>query len=630
MDQFLKSLIQRLVAVKIWLVLLIDSMVAGIGFLAAYLLRQDFDPFLSETYAPLWPTIIGIVAVQLIVFYFSGLYRGIWRFSSTHDLFRIVVAATLGVAGGALIAFFINRLEGIPRTVFIIDWLILIVGLGGIRFSYRLLRDFLQPGSEKKAIIIGAGRAGEQLFREFKNSSTLNTSIVGFLDDEPALKGKYLHGVKIYGGISDLNRAVSETEAGEILIAIPGIKNQKIREIVNKSAELGISVKRLPDLTSFVKGQVTANQLKAVSPADLLGRAPVELNRIAMAEMLSDRRVMVTGAGGSIGCELVRQIIEFKPASLVLLDMTELFLYEAEQELSELAPQLPAKFIIADVRSLTAVEKIMKENRPEVVFHAAAYKHVPLMEENPWQAVENNIGGTQNVAGAAGKYGVDKFILISTDKAVNPTNIMGVTKRICEMVCTELQTLHQNTRYIAVRFGNVLGSTGSVIPLFKKQIEAGGPVTVTHPDVRRYFMSIPEAVQLVMQAAAMGEGGEVFVLEMGDPVRITDLAREMIALSGFIPEKEIQIIFTGLRPGEKLYEELLTDAESTLATSHPGVRIAKLSKNHEDFSENLKYLLKEGAHTSRTDLMKRLEKLVPEYQVAVLKNREKLRLIQSG
>lgn len=614
--------------IKVPVVMTVDATVVAAAMGASYLLRLDSGPLELLKLPYVFPSIILALCFQMSVFWFSGLYRGIWRFSSIPDLTRILVATFLGVCATALGLFFFNRLEGVPRSVFVIDWLLLVVGLGGVRFSYRVLRDSMRPSTEIKAIIVGAGRAGEQLYREFKNNPALNIGIVGFVDDEPSLKGKYLHGVPVFGGTPRLPEVVKITGASEILIAIPSIENKKIRQIVDLCADLGVSVKRLPDLSSFVTGRVIATQLKAVSPEDLLGRPPVELNRQAMAEMLAGKRVLVTGAGGSIGGELCRQIAAFQPASLILAEMTELFLYEIEREMSDLAPRLPIAYIIQDVRNRSGVERMFRDHRPEVVFHAAAYKHVPLMEVNPWQAIENNVGGTRNVARAAGEFGAERFVLVSTDKAVNPTNVMGATKRVCEMVCTDLQQDHRETRYIAVRFGNVLGSTGSVIPLFQKQIESGGPVTVTHPDVRRYFMSIPEAVQLVMQAAAMGDGGEVFVLEMGEPVRIVDLAREMIALSGFIPEKEIKIQFTGLRPGEKLYEELLTDAESTVATSHPGVRIARLSRNKEDFRDLLDGILKTGASTSRTDLLEQLRGIVPEYGPAIEANRRRLRLIQ--
>lgn len=624
----LNRIFQILPRIKVPVVMAVDASIVCIAIVSSLFLRLEATVPQVFSIPYLVPAISIGLPIQMTVFWFAGLYRGIWRFSSIPDLTRILVATFLGVSATALGLFFFNRLEGVPRSIFVIDWLMLVVGLGGVRFSYRVLRDSIRPNTENKAIIVGAGRAGEQLFREFKNNPALNIGVVGFIDDEPALRGKYLHGVPVFGGIPRLPEVVKVTGATEILIAIPSVDNKKIRKIVDSCAELGVSVKRLPDLSSFVTGRVIATQLKAVSPEDLLGRPPVELNRQAMAEMLAGKRVLVTGAGGSIGGELCRQIAAFQPASLILAEVTELFLYEIEKEMSDLAPRLPITYLIQDVRNRNGVERIFRDHRPEVVFHAAAYKHVPLMEENPWQAIENNVGGTRNVASAAGSFGAERFVLVSTDKAVNPTNVMGATKRICEMVCTDLQQTYTDTRYIAVRFGNVLGSTGSVIPLFQKQIESGGPVTVTHPDVRRYFMSIPEAVQLVMQAAAMGAGGEVFVLEMGEPVRIVDLAREMIALSGFIPEREIRIKFTGLRPGEKLYEELLTDAESTVATSHPGVRIARLSRNAADFQELLDSLLGTGAATSRTDLMEQLRAIVPEYGPAIEANRRRLRLIQ--
>ncbi|MCB1304643.1 MAG: polysaccharide biosynthesis protein, partial [Leptospiraceae bacterium] len=440
--------------------MVVDAALATFAVIAAFLLRLDGTALSILELPYLRVTVAIALPVQMTVFWFSGLYRGIWRFSSIPDLVRILFASCLGVSASALAIFLFNRLEGVPRSIFVIDWLLLIVGLGGVRFSYRILRDSVRPIMGTKAIIVGAGRAGEQLFREFKNNPALNIGVVGFIDDEPALRGKYLHGVPVLGGMSSLPRAVRSTGATEILIAIPTITNRKIREIVDSCAELGVHVKRLPDLSSFVTGKVIANQLKAVSPEDLLGRPPVELNRQAMADMLVGKRVLVTGAGGSIGSELCRQIAAFNPASLIFVEMTELFLYEIEREMSEIAPRVSVNYIIQDVRYKQGVDEVFRKFRPEVVFHAAAYKHVPLMEQNPWQAVLNNIGGTRNVATAAGSHGAERFVLISTDKAVNPTNVMGATKRICEMTCTDAQQDYPDTRYIAVRFGNVLGSTG--------------------------------------------------------------------------------------------------------------------------------------------------------------------------
>ncbi|MCB1174518.1 MAG: polysaccharide biosynthesis protein [Leptospiraceae bacterium] len=623
-----KHITEWLVRFKIPIVFTVDLGLSILAFCAAFFIRLDQDlPSIWSNPGFLIALALA-TAIQMTVFWFAGLYRGIWRFSSIPDLVRIVLATTFGVSLTALVVFFWNRLGGIPRSIFIIDWLMLVVGLGGVRFSYRIWRDSFHPSFENRAIIVGAGRAGEQLYRELRHNSALNTGVVGFVDDEPALRGKYLHGVPILGEIRDLSELVNRTGATDILIAIPSISSERLRSIVDSCAELGVNVKRLPDLSSFVSGRIFVNQLKDVGPEDLLRRKPVELNRQSMAEMLRGKRVLVTGAGGSIGSEICRQILQFGPACLILIEQTELFLYEIEKQLSELTSQIPIHYIIADVRNESVINTIFHEKRPEVVFHAAAYKHVPLMETNPWYAVQNNVGGTRNVARAAGKYQSERFVLISTDKAVNPTNVMGATKRICEMVCMDLQESELQTRFIAVRFGNVLGSTGSVIPLFKRQIEEGGPVTVTHPDVRRYFMSIPEAVQLVMQAAAMGVGGEVFVLEMGEPVRILDLAREMIALSGHIPDRDIKIKFTGLRPGEKLYEELLTGAESTMTTSHPGVRIARLSKNAADFQDLLQGLLRLPVKTSDTELIRTIQLLVPEYGPSVELNKKQLRLVQ--
>lgn len=473
----------------------------------------------------------------------------------------------------------------------------------------------------KKVIIIGAGREGRQLLREIEENHPLGLQVGGFIDDNPDFWGKEISGVPVLGSTSGIHSFIQNTGAQEIFIADQKITPNQILKIMESVTGLPVSLKRLPDLSSFITGRLSANQLKHVSPEDLLRRKQVELDTAATGSMISGKTVLITGAGGSIGSEIVRQVIRFRPQKLILVDFSELFLYEIRNELLKTSPGIQAHYHLSDIRSDSLINKLFHQYKPDTVFHAAAYKHVPLLEDNPWEAIVNNIKGTINVAKAAGDHNAGQFILLSTDKAVNPTNVMGATKRICEMVCTDLQKQFPETRFIAVRFGNVLGSTGSVIPLFKQQIEEGGPVTVTHPEICRYFMSIPEAVQLVMQAGAMGSGGEVFVLEMGEPVKIADLARDMITLAGFIPEKEIPIVYTGLRPGEKLYEELLTDAESTVATSHPGIRIAKLSDNAAKFRDCLDALINDGVRLTNQELFEKLKELVPEYGPAVGESR---------
>lgn len=566
-----------------------------------------------------FPQLLLIVAItQSLTFYLNGLYKGVWRYSSTNDLLRVIRATTLSVLFSFLAVFLYTRLDQIPRSLFFIDWLLLVVALGGGRLIYRMLKDHYQfknksSASLKRVLIIGAGAGGEQLFREIRKGTHLGLKVIGFLDDNPSFKLKTLHGVTILGSTQEARVIVRAHNINTAFIAIPSATSNKIKRIFDILKPLEIEIKILPKMSDILGGRIEFSNLRNLKIEDLLGREEVTLDMRAIGEMLTDRRVLVTGAGGSIGSELCSQLAMFNPKTLTAIDVSEYNTYTLDQKLRRTFPELVLRAIVGDVRDQTFIDKIFQDEKPEVVLHAAAYKHVPLMEFNPFESVRTNVVGTKVVCQACIRHEVDRFVLISTDKAVNPTNVMGTTKRIAEMVVQELKSQNSNTKLMTVRFGNVLGSSGSVIPLFQKQIENGGPVTVTHPEITRYFMSIPEATKLVLQAGAMGSGGELFVLDMGEPVKIVDLAREMISLAGLEEGIDLEIEYSGLRPGEKLYEEPLMEIEECLPTSHPKVRTSRARPVHSCFSAKLSRLLELDINQSREQFILAMKEIVPEY-----------------
>ncbi len=568
-----------------------DAVLSAVSIVTSFYIAFGDFRFL-ENYFVKYLTIFTILFVtQLVSFNYTGLYKGIWRYSSTLDLLKLIRGATLGVVFSAVFVFYYNRLDGVPRFVFFIEWLLLIVGLGGGRLGYRVVREHLgareiERNYDTSAVIVGAGAAGEQLAREIRRSPHLKIQVVSFVDDDLTKRNKVLHGVSISGGISDLNQVVKKYSASMVYIAISAATSKQIDRIVRSCRDTGVEFKTLPKINDILHGEIIFSQLRDVKPEDLLGREETVLDTKSIKDIIEESVIMVTGAGGSIGSELCRQIAKFKPSKIIFFEIGEFNLYRLEQDIKEKFPSLDYELCIADVRDRYAVERIIKKFSPKVVFHAAAYKHVPIMEINPREAIKTNIFGTHNIAEISAKNGVERFVLVSTDKAVRPTNIMGATKRVAEMVCQEVQSSHSGIRFMLVRFGNVLGSSGSVIPLFKKQIQNGGPITITHPEVTRFFMSIPEACQLVMQSGAIGCGGEVFLLDMGKSVKIVHLAKQMISLSGYT-ENEISLKYTGLRPGEKLFEELLLDEENVLPTIHPLLKVAKLSGVTENFRNDL-------------------------------------------
>lgn len=555
-----------------------DLLMAALAWTGAYWLRFNLD-LPAEFASAMAASLAVVIPVQGLVFYAFGLYRGLWRFASVSDLKRILLAC--GVAGLATPAALVmaQQLQQVPRSVFLLDPLLLVILMGGVRFTYRAWKDghlFLRrTGVGAPVLIVGAGDTAMRLIKELEFSQ--EWQVVGVVDFEGTQAGRQLGGVPIWGGVDAIALHAKRSEARHAIIAMPSATVAERRRVAETLAAAELAVLTVPSLDDLLTGRVAVSAVRKVELEDLLGRDRIELDIAGLQDLLHKKKVLVTGAGGSIGSELCRQIDRFGPSRLALVENSEFALYKIDQEF----PGRPVSCVICDIKDAWRQAAIFAEHRPDVVFHAAAYKHVPLMESaNAWEAVRNNVLGTLAVARAAVASEVGEFVLISTDKAVNPTNVMGASKRLAEMVCQVIQTQSGRTRFVAVRFGNVLGSSGSVIPLFREQIARGGPVTVTHPEIIRYFMLIPEAAQLVLQAGLMAaredEGGRVFVLDMGEPIKIADLARDMIRLSGFT-EEEIRIEFTGLRPGEKLYEELLADGEATLPTPHPKLRIARPS-----------------------------------------------------
>ena len=555
------------------------------------------------------------VVIYLISFYLFKLYGRIWRYASATELIAIVMANIAASTAWYFISLYIGSV--LPRSLYVFTGLLLTFFIGGSRLSLRFYSYVMNKPKyrqiqrkKNKVLIVGAGDAGAMLLREIERYHIANRQVVGFIDDDKNKTGKILLGVKVLGTRNELIKIASEKGIDEIIIAMPSVKGKEIKAIINICKQTNCKLTILPGLYEIIEGKVSISQLRPVDIEDLLGRDPVKLDTTAVKEYLAGKIVLITGAGGSIGSEIVRQVAKMQPKKLLLLGKGENSIYEITQELKINSPEVKTVPIIADIRDKERIKAIMDYFKPQVVFHAAAHKHVPLMEYQPAEAVRNNILGTKVVADEAAAHNVETFVMISTDKAVNPTSVMGCTKRVAEMY---VQSMNKNsgTRFVAVRFGNVLGSRGSVIPLFKKQIAKGGPVTVTHPDMKRYFMTIPEASQLVLQAGAMAKGGEVFVLDMGEPVRIYDLAKDLITLSGLIPDKDIEIKITGLRPGEKLFEELLSAEDGTEKTTHKKIFTARIKEiDKAGLDKEISKILE---ITDGEEVVATLQKIVPTY-----------------
>ncbi len=555
-----------------------DLLMVPAAWILGYWVRFNFSIIPPEylSGALLWLPLA--IFIQTSAFIYFGLYRGDWRFASLPDMVRIFKAVLVGTLVCLAVISLTTRLNNVPRTIFPFYAITLIGLLGTPRFFYRWLKDhklYLKEGT--RVLIVGAGRAGEMLVRDLLRDPERSLFPVGFLDDDIRKRGIEIHGIRVLGLCKQIPELVEKMGVELVLLAVPSARSHQMRHLVELCESTGIPFRTLPCMKDLVAGRISVNNLREVSIEDLLGRDPVRLDMQAIQAELSDRCVLISGGGGSIGTELCRQVVRLNPTKLVLLDNSEFNLFRIESELRQIFPETRIQAVLGDVADEAAVEHLFQTQRPDIVYHAAAYKHVPILESRVREAIRNNVLGTRNMALAADRHGCDAFVLISTDKAVNPANIMGASKRIAEIFCQNFDQ-HSATRFITVRFGNVLGSDGSVVPLFKAQIMAGGPVTVTHPEMMRYFMTIPEASQLILQAESMGRGGEIFVLDMGEPVSITYLAEQMIRLSGNEPGKDIDIVYTGLRPGEKLFEELFHEKEKLEGTRHEKILLSRHRK----------------------------------------------------
>lgn len=603
---------RRLVSVVVHLALFI---VAQAG---AFALRFEFS--IPADYLPLATVWLAVsLGIHLAVFSVFGMFSGMWRYTGANDLIALAKSAALStlVFAGFIV---LGGFRSYPRSILVIEFLLTMMLVGGLRFGVRSLWQLAstvaqkREGKARRVLIVGAGDAGEMLAREMLKTHGGRFEPVGFADDNAAKRGARIHGVPVLGTIADVPELAKRHAVEEVVVAIPSATGRDMRSILEACKTSGISVRTMPGIDQLIEGRVTINQLRSVNIEDLLRREPVKLDMESISRLVEGRVVLVTGAGGSIGSELCRQVARFKPARIVLVERAENALFEIHRELLAKSPTVPVSPCMADICDEPRVRRVLMEHRPSVVLHAAAHKHVPMMEENPGEAVKNNVGGTRLLADLSSEYQVERFVMISTDKAVNPTSVMGATKRAAELYIQAL-SLKSRTRFVAVRFGNVLGSAGSVIPIFKEQIANGGPVTITHPDMRRYFMTIPEASQLVLQAATMGNGGEIFVLDMGEPVRIVDLANDLISLSGLVPGKDVEVVFTGLRPGEKLFEELSTEEEQAEKTRHPKIFIGKLpSRPYDEVSGIVSDMVRNATGATLRDVVERLRVLIPEFQ----------------
>ena len=612
---FLKIPANRIIAL-----ILLDVMDITIASFVALYIRFDFrfkdiyPQYLKSYEHILIPTIL----MTLLFFAIWKLYKSVWRYASANELINIVMANICASAAQFVLCWITGN--SMPRSYSVLYCFFLVLLTCGVRFGYRILRiinnkrmSLAMKNIRSNVMVIGAGAAGDMLLKEIESSSYLELTAKCIIDDQPGCHGKLLRGVPIVGGRDKIQDAVRLYNIDEIIFAIPSADAKTKKEILEICKETGCKLRMLPGVYQLINGDVSVSKLKDVEIEDLLGREPIQINNEEVLGYVSGKTVLVTGGGGSIGSELCRQIAAHNPQKLIILDIYENNAYDIQQELVRKYPKLDLIVLIASVRNKNRMNQIFETYRPDIVYHAAAHKHVPLMEDSPNEAVKNNVMGTYRTALAADKYGTEKFVLISTDKAVNPTNVMGASKRICEMII-QMMNQKSKTNFVAVRFGNVLGSNGSVIPLFKQQIAEGGPVTVTDPNIIRYFMTIPEAVSLVLQAGAYAKGGEIFVLNMGEPVKILDLAVNLIKLSGLRPGTDIEIKFTGLRPGEKMYEELLMDEEGLKKTANRMIFIGKpIEFNSEEFEDQLEQLIAD-ARAESGDIRNRMKEIVPTFQ----------------
>lgn len=616
MNQTKKDMIQLFVR-RVCLIAM-DIVLINMSVLLALLMRFNVTiSSIPEEYIYKYEQfMIPFTLIALVVFWFCRIYHSLWEYASITELYKIVEACTITEVIHVCVTMMLEL--GLPRSTYFMTWIFLVVSVSASRFMYRFIRTGLNryrtTDDDIRIMIIGAGNATNVLIREISISHYLaNSRVVCVIDDNPNKVGKYIHGIKVVGTRDDIKEMAKQYDVDEIIFAIPSASPENRRDILSICKETDCELKILPGVYQMVDGEINIKDIRRVDVLDLLGRNPVEVDIESIMGYVKDKVVLVTGGGGSIGSELCRQLVSHKPRKLIIFDIYENNAYDIQQELCINHADANVETLIGSVRNVGRLEDIFKKYHPDIIYHAAAHKHVPLMEVSPNEAVKNNVIGTYNVARMADKYGAEKFVLISTDKAVNPTNVMGATKRICEMIVQSFNE-KSDTDYVAVRFGNVLGSNGSVIPLFKKQIEAGGPVTVTDPNIIRYFMTIPEAVSLVLQAGAYARGGEIFVLDMGEPVKIDDLAKNLIRLSGYTLGVDMNIVYTGLRPGEKLYEELLMDEEGLQETANKLIHIGKpIDFDKENFTHNLARLEK-SAYDETEDIRSIIKEVVPTYQ----------------
>ena len=608
---------------RFWLVLLLKSAIICAAFYGAFLLRFDFDvpPEYLETFFRLLP---WLLVLKLVVFFRMGLFQGWWRYVSLDDVFDILKANVTASLGLVLYVVFFHGIPGVPRSVLVLDGFLCFLLACGVRVTTRAFRENYLPMPRLRKqelspiLIVGAGEAGQTIAREIRKNNLLNKKVVGFIDDDLGKRHSRFQGIPVLGNCEDLADVCRSEAIEEIIIAIPSASGKALRRIVRCCEGVGVKFKTLPSVSDLISETVSVRHIRDVNLDDLLGRAPVRLETLEIHSYIAGKTVLVTGAGGSIGSEICRQVGRFSPFRIILFDNAETPLFYIQNELAEMFPGIPLEARIGDICNKAGVESLFAGFRPQVVFHAAAYKHVPMMELNPAEAVNNNVRGTRIVADMAGQFNAESFVMISTDKAVNPCNIMGASKRAAELYIQGLAR-RSETRFVTVRFGNVLSSSGSVVPIFQEQIRKGGPVKVTHPEVTRYFMTIPEAVQLVLQAASMGRGGEIFLLEMGEPVKILQLAEELIRLSGLTAYKDVDIVFTGLRPGEKLHEELLLAEEGCQPTAHAKIKIAQAVEcDWERLNRLLEDLYQASRGLNQDMVVAKLVEIVKEYRPAVV------------
>jgi len=614
-----------------YFILFSDICLVAAAYLLAYLLRFE-GRIPAQEWETIQSTLFYILPFKLVIFYAFGLYKGMWRYTSIVDFFNVVKATLTSSTIIILAILFFYRFEGFPRSVFIIDGFLTFIFIGGARLCIRVLlseqergflflRQVFQLASERKLtkpkkglLIIGAGDAGEKILREIRDNPRLNYDVVGFLDDDATKKGMRIHGVPVLGPISRIHNMVYRDEMDEILIALPSASAKQMKRVIEACEATGLKTRTTPGIGELIDGKISFKMIREVSFEDLLGRDPVNLDMERIGNYLSDKVVLVSGAGGSIGTELCRQISLFAPKNIIFLDKTENSLFHLEMEFRQRYPNVTITPVLGDVRNKPFLEKLFDASKPQVVFHAAAFKHVPIVELNPWEAVFNNILGTKNIVEMSHKFRIERFIMISTDKAVRPSSVMGATKRVAEMI-TSCYALSNPTRFVSVRFGNVIGSEGSVIHLFKKQIERFGPVTVTDPEITRYFMTIPESCKLILQAGALGAGGEIFILDMGTPIKILDMARDLIRRSGFKPDVDIEIKFIGLRPGEKLHEELITEGEGIVRTPYEKIFVLKGDTcDLHWLNGKIEELVKLANEQDAGGIKSKLKEIIPEYQ----------------